>query len=447
VSVSATTTDSAGNTSQPVSGPSITKDTIPPGDPTIPQQQELITQANQGSVSVQVIPTAPTDQTDVIHVVLTDQNGQSTTPVTGSAGDGVVSGIDASALADGPVNVTAWITDQAQNASNKVTATGVIDKEATPPTAPTSVGVAAGPDNPAGVVTAASQSAVMVQATFATPPPATDSIRFWIAGQHMDVPVDGQSTTVVAGPFDLSGLADGTYRVGIVETDANGNDTSTFTKFVKDTGGPEAAASVGVPAGPNNPAGYVNAATQTAATIVAAFAAPTDPADQIALTVDGMPFGTQPGGSDQAVFSGDMSSLPDGVLQIQGTITDANGVSTTFSGTLTKDTQPPPAPAAAYVVGPPPNTIASADASCVSVAVAFNQAPDPSDTVTVSLSDGSTSVSGSAPAGDGQVQISCIDASTLSAGSIAVNVTVTDAAGNSTSMAGTTATKLPCPPS
>ena len=214
-----------------------------------------------------------------------------------------------------------------------------------------------------------------------------------------------------------------------------------------DTGGPEAATSVGVPAGPNNPAGYVNAATQTAATIVAAFAAPTDPADQIALTVDGMPFGTQPGGSDQVVFSGDMSSLPDGVLQIQGTITDANGVATTFSGTLTKDTQPPPAPAAAYVVGPPPNTIAPADASCVKVAVAFNQAPDPSDTVTVSLSDGSTSVSGSAPAGDGQVLISCIDASTLSAGSIAVNVTVTDVAGNSTSVAGTTATKLPCPPS
>ena len=87
------------------------------------------------------------------------------------------------------------------------------------------------------------------------------------------------------------------------------------------------------------------------------------------------------------MFTGDLSSLPDGMLQILGTITDPNGVSTTFTGTLIKDTQPPPAPAAAYVVGPPPNTIAPADASCVKVAVAFNQAPDPSDTVTVSLSD------------------------------------------------------------
>jgi hypothetical protein len=45
------------------------------------------------------------------------------------------------------------------------------------------------------------------------------------------------------------------------------------------------------------------------------------------------------------------------------------------------------------------------------------------------------------------VHIGCIDASALSTGTIAVNVTVTDAAGNSTSMAGTSATKLACPPS
>ena len=448
VTVSATATDSAGNTSQPVFGSSITKDTIPPGDPTIPQQQELITQANQGSVSVQVVPTAPTDPTDVIHVVLTDKNGQTTTPMTGNAGDGVVSGIDASNLADGSIGVTAWITDAAGNASNKVTSAAVFDKEATGPAAPTSIEVLAGPNNPADVVTAASQSAVVVQMTFATPPPVGDTMVVWAGGTPTHISADGQSTTYTLPPLDLSGLADGQYKLGVTQTDSNGNVSKTWGfHFTVDTGGPEAATSVGVPAGPDNPAGYVNAATQTAATIVAAFAAPTDPADQIALTVDGMPFGTQPGGSDQAVFSGDMSSLPDGVLQIQGTITDANGVSTTFSGTLTKDTQPPPAPAAAYVAGPPPNTIAPADASCVNVAVAFNQAPDPSDTVTVSLSDGSTSVSGSAPAGDGQVLISCIDASSLAAGSIAVNVTVTDAAGNSTSMVGTTATKLPCPPS
>jgi hypothetical protein len=80
----------------------------------------------------------------------------------------------------------------------------------------------------------------------------------------------------------------------------------------------------------------------------------------------------------------------------------------------------------------------------VQVAVRFNQAPDPSDMVTVTLSDENTSVEGSAPAGDGNVTVGCIDATSLSAGHIAVNVTVTDAAGNSTSTAGTTAVKVDC---
>jgi hypothetical protein len=230
------------------------------------------------------------------------------------------------------------------------------------------------------------------------------------------------------------------------QTDADGNETFTPGHFTIDTGGAEAPTSVGVPAGPDNPAGYVNAATQTAATIVATFAGPTDPADQISLTVGGTPLPTQSGGSDQVSWTADLSNLPDGTLPISGTIVDPNGVSSTFSGSLIKDTQAPPAPAVAYVVGPPPNTITPDGASCVKVLVAFNQAPDPNDTVDVTLSDGSTTAQGSASAGDGHVLVGCIDASSLSAGSISVNVAVTDAAGNSTDMTGTPATLLNCMP-
>jgi len=42
------------------------------------------------------------------------------------------------------------------------------------------------------------------------------------------------------------------------------------------------------------------------------------------------------------------------------------------------------------------------------------------------------------------VVVGCIDASSLSAGTISVNVTVTDVAGNSTDMTGTPATLVPC---
>jgi len=243
----------------------------------------------------------------------------------------------------------------------------------------------------------------------------------------------------------MTSLQDGTYKLGIKETDPDGNVSKQWTwHFVKDTGGATAPTSVGVPAGPDNPAGYVNAATQTAATIVATFAGPTDPADQISLSVGGLDLQTQSGGSDSLSWTADLSSLPDGTLPITGTIVDPNGVTTTFSGSLIKDTQAPPAPAVAYVVGPPPNTIKPSDASCVKVFVAFNQAPDPNDVVTVSLSDGSTSAQGSASAGDGHVVVGCIDASALAAGSISVNVTVTDVAGNVTQMTGTPATLLAC---
>ena len=353
---------------------------------------------------------------------------------------------DASTLADGnDLTVTATVTNAAGNTSPQASATIVKDTTGSP--APTFIGVAAGPDNPVGVVTAASQNAVIVQATFDQAPPAGDTLVFWVAGTKYTVQPDGLATTITLPAIDMSGLQDGVYHVGLVETDSDGNVTKTFTHFTKDVSGPEAATSVGVPAGENNPAGYVNAATQTAATIVATFAGPTDPADQIALSVGGLALAPQSGGSDQAVFTADLSSLPDGTLPIDGTITDPSGVTTSFSGTLIKDTQAPLAPYTAFVDGPPPNTITHSGAACVNVTVLFNQAPDPSDTVTVTLSDGSTSVQGSAPAGDGQVHIGCIDASALSTGTIAVNVTVTDAAGNSTSMAGTSATKLACPPS
>jgi len=438
----ATATDSIGNAGAPVSSDPITLDTQAPDSPTSVTVPDLITQQNDQSVPLDVVSTdsAPND---TLHISVLSSDG-TTTPLF----NGPVAGFDGttadmSSLPQGDATVSASITDQYGNRSAPAAqATTSIDTVG--PDLPTDLDVAAGPHNPAGVVTSASQSAVTIEATFAQAPDPADTITIWVAGTAYPIQADGQSTTITLGPLDLSGLQDGTWGLGIKMIDASGNASKHWTHFVKDTSGPENPTSVGVPAGPSNPAGYVNAATQTAATIVAAFASPTSSTDQIALSVGGLDLGTQQGGGDTASWTGDLSSLPDGTLQILGTITDAAGNSTDFSGTLIKDTQPPPAPAFAQVVGPPPNTIDPATASCVKVAVMFNQAPDPSDMVTVTLSDENTSVEGSAPAGNGQVTVGCIDASSLSAGHIAVNVTVTDAAGNSTSTAGTTAIKLNC---
>jgi hypothetical protein len=448
ITVSATTGDSLGNTSQAVPGPSIWKDTVAPPQPIV--SIDPITGGDVGKVPVTVNTEPASKDGATVTVQLTD-GVNSTQPVQQNENAGQTSitiPVDATSIPDGnEITATATVTDEAGN----VSLTGrsrPVTKDATAPAQPTSFGVAAGPDNPAGVVTAKSASAVVIQATFAQPPPVDDQITVWVNHHSYSLTPDGDSTTLtIEPPLDLTGLPDGTYKLGMKETDPAGNETPTWTHFTVDTGGAEAPTSVGVPAGPDNPAGYVNAATQTAATIVATFAGPTDPADQITLSVGGVTLATQSGGGDQISWTADLSGLPDGTLPISGTIVDGNGVTSTFSGSLIKDTQAPPAPAVAYVVGPPPNTIKSSDASCVKVFVAFNQAPDPNDVVTVSLSDGRTSAEGSANAGDGHVVVGCIDASSLSAGSISVTGTVTDAAGNSTDFTGTSATLLDCQPS
>jgi hypothetical protein len=443
INVSATATDSVGNTSSPGSGPTIEKDTNPPATPSV--SVPPIVGANVHQVPVTVTTDAPGE---LVNVQMTD----GTTVVKGSDTEdadaaSIVIPVDAFSLKDttdgDPIVVTATATDLAGNTSQAATTSTT--KDTTAPALPESIGVVGGPDNPPGVVTAASQSAVTVQATFDQPPSPDDQFVIWVAGTAYGVTPDGQSSTLTVGPLDLSGLPDGTYPIGIKETDPSGNVSKQWSwHFVKDTGGAEAPTSVGVPAGPDNPAGYVNAATQTAATIVATFAGPTDPADQISLSVDGMALSTQSGGSDELSWTANLSNLPDGTLPITGTIVDGNGVKSTFSGSLIKDTQAPPAPAVASVVGPPPNTITQSDKSCVKVFVAFNQAPDPNDAVTVTLSDGSNTAEGSASAGDGHLVVGCIDAGSLSAGTISVDVTVTDVAGNSTDFTGTPATLLDC---
>ncbi len=448
ITVTATAADSLGNTSKPFpDAPSIWKDTVIPAQPTVSVEGD-ITGANAKAypVTVHTEPAAAGGAT--VTATITDGAGNtaSSRPENESAGaTSIPVTVDAGSLADGnELKVTATVTDEAGNPSPTSAPVPVV-KDTTGPTAPTSFGVAAGPDNPAGVVTAQSASAVIVQATFAQPPDVTDQITVWVNHKSYTLTPDGDSTSLtIEPPLDLTGLPDGTYKLGMMQTDADGNETPTWTQFTVDTGGAEAPTSVGVPAGPDNPAGYVNAATQTAATIVATFAGSTDPGDQISLSVGGMALSTQSGGGDSTSWTADLSGLPDGTLPITGTIVDANGVTSTFSGSLIKDTQAPPAPAVASVVGPPPNTITQAGASCVKVLVAFNQAPDPNDTVTVTLSDGSASADASASAGDGQVVVGCIDAGALSAGQISVNVTVTDIAGNSTDFTGTPATLLDC---
>ncbi|MEP6641571.1 MAG: Ig-like domain-containing protein, partial [Gaiellales bacterium] len=443
-------TDSLGNPGQPASA-TIQKLTTGPNAPlSVVPSTEAVTTANLSDFTV-AVGTDPADAAvgDTITVTLASTSGSQsvTTPSVPAPADGSSTiPVDLSTLPDGNYTVTATVTDVAGNTASL--AGPNIGLDTSGPAKPTSFGVAAGPNNPAGVINSQSQTAVTIAAHFADPLEAGETITISIdQGTPLAVNVVPGSQDVSLGPLDLSDLPDGQVFLKMTLTDADGNvSISRNAKSTKETSGPTGPNSVGVPAGSDNPAGYVNTATQSAATIVAGFDAPTAPADQIALSVGGdSNFPVQPGGSDQVIWNNlDLSQLGDGNLPIVVTITDANGNSTSVSGTLIKDTQAPTAPVAAHVLGPPLDTIPPGQDSCVNVGVAFNQAPDPSDTVTVTVSDGQSSVQGSTQAGDGQVTVGCIDASSLVAGTVTVTVTVTDVAGNSTTMAGTDATKAPC---
>ena len=162
------------------------------------------------------------------------------------------------------------------------------------------------------------------------------------------------------------------------------------------------------------------------------FDAPTDPGDQIALSVGGdSNFPVQSGGSDQVIWNNlDLSQLPDGTLPIVVTVTDANGntherlgvADQGHAGAAGPGRRPCARPAARHDRarrGRPASTSA-----WPSTRRPTRPTPSRSPSPTAQ-----TSVQGSAQAGGGQVTVGCIDASSLAPGSISVSVTVTDVAG------------------
>ena len=170
---------------------------------------------------------------------------------------------------------------------------------------------------------------------------------------------------ITLGPLDLSGLPDGQVSLKMTLTDSDGNITHRLARqWRKETSGPTGPTQRRRARGPGQPGRLRELRhPDMPPRSWPAFDAPTDPADQIALSVGGdSNFPVQSGGGDQATWNNlDLSQLTDGTLPIVVTITDASGNSTSFSGSLIKDTQAPPAPVAAHVLGPPLDTIAPGD--------------------------------------------------------------------------------------
>ena len=372
-----------------------------------------------------------------LHVQLTagDQTADANGDVMGFA---TTLNVDASGLPDGPLTLSAWMVDEAGNPSAPADG-GSITKDSSAPDNSANIRVAGGDQNPDGYVNAASAGAVTVIVRFPQATDPADNVVISVGGQR--IRRDGGDYRYVVGPLDLSDRPDGPLPLAVTVTDAAGNSSTSTDRAIKDTVAPEAPTSFTVPESADNGAGFVNSFNQSAAVIQATFPDGTDSSDTLTASVNGVDLGARVGGSIAVAWRADVSGMPDGPLDLHGTITDAAGNPTDFSGRAVKETQPPPPPVAAHVIGAcRPDTITPATEQDVTVQVVLPDAPGMSGTVSVTLTDSAGhTASGSAWGGPGIVVVHGIDAGSFVAGHVHLAVSVTDSAGNTSTFDGTTA--------
>jgi hypothetical protein len=360
-----------------------------------------------------------------------EAKGKSVVATAPARAGGVV--VDASALPDGPVALSAWVEDAVGNRSAAVTGDEAHKDTVAP--APLTATIPATDENRAGFVSAATADAVTVALDAAAPIEPDAEVAVTAAEQPLALAAGTEGTTAVG---DLAALPDGPLPIVVSVTDPAGNTTVTETVVEKDAAAPAAPSEVSTAAGAGTTAGYVSAASADDATLVLEFDQPTTADDTVTLRLAGQEL-VATGGERVVRFDDvDASELPDGALPVAGTITDAAGNQTPYTGEIVKDTVAPPAAKPPMVVdedGDRDTVIQPWQADCVTARAVLPEREE--DTVvTAGLTTGDVTAAASTDPDGRVVEIGCIDATELPAGRAEVWVTVTDAAGNDVTTAG-----------
>ncbi|HGY90648.1 MAG TPA: hypothetical protein ENK43_05685, partial [Planctomycetes bacterium] len=396
---------------------------------------------------------------DLVDLTLSDGTASSALTAT-AVGPGALSlpPLDASLLPDGALTATARARDTAGNVSPDVVLP--VTKDTTAPAAPLSVFVPSSGLNPAGYVNQSTTSS----ATLSVNLPAGLE-----AGLQLEVSIsDGTSVLSItesapagggAASFpnlNLTGFAEGTLTLQARLIDPAGNLSAPTT------GSALLDRSIGVPmvmlpAGPAQNAGYVSQASVSSATIDFLFPPSTGSSDIMSATVTGggilvalPPIGLPQGGGQVALNNVDLSSIPDGSIQIAGTVTDPAGNVGTFGPVaFIKDTVPP-SPLSAANVAPgalnPPNEVNASNVSQTILDIQWSPAVDGTETASLTISDltGGSLTFGpfSPPTGGGMAAVGPFDLSALADGTLLLQATVQDLAGNTSTFSGTPAVKI-----
>ncbi|MAG57943.1 MAG: hypothetical protein CMJ83_16790, partial [Planctomycetes bacterium] len=432
----------------------------------------VINSNNSAAVQVQVDYPASWDGNVTAQVELVDSGSGTASSAAlspSSAGTTITFSVNASSLADGAITVQVVTTDENQNAMTYAGTAATMDTA--PPVAPSALAIASGGSNPADVINIATETSYQVDVTYDGSMAGTELAFLHVTG----VKGDGTTTDTFGpfavpasgGPASFAGLssihfADGAVTLAIDVFDAAGNPvTFAGTAGLKDTVAPPAPTLAVVPSGGSNPANFINIATVANFQVDVTWDSAADGTATAIVTVED---GSNP------VVSGSMAVSPsstvvygslDASLVVQGShvirvdVTDPNQNLTTFTGTpVVADTIAPTAPSALQVAagsGNDAQIINLLNVGNVTMDVTYHSSMVGDEMALITLTSGASAMSAltAVPASGGAAQISGIDVTALTDGTLAVamSIDVTDPAGNTTNFAGpANATKDTTPP-
>nr|WP_277619655.1 Ig-like domain-containing protein [Winslowiella iniecta] len=246
------------------------------------------------------------------------------------------------------------------------------------------------------------------------------SVTVNVGGVDYPATVDGDGNWTVTVPSAaLQNLPDGSSNVVVTVSDIAGNSSNLITPVTIDTTPPD------IMINPISGDGLINASEQNQPLTVSGTA---EAGSTVIITLNGVdyPATVAANGSWSATLPATaLQALGDGVYDISVTATDANGNSDTALSPFTLDTSAP-----AFTLG----TLAGdgiLNASEQQQPLAINGSGTAGDSVSVTL-NGTVYSTIVGPNGQWSVSVPADDLATLTDGSYPLSVTVSDAAGNST---------------
>ncbi len=407
-------TDSAGNQGSNATD-TVTKETVPPSGYTVTLDQDPVTSANDTTVSF----TFASAQVDAGYAYsISDGSSQVTGSGTIATATDQITGIDVRGLADGTLNLSVILTDIAGNVG--IAATDSATKEATPPTG-YSISFdqdSVIPSNEFNISFAFALAEVGATYTY--------SIDDTNAGTPA---VTGSGTIATAtdqiSGLDVSGLDDDVLTLTAYLTDAYGNQGDNVTDTVeKDTSVPSGYSVNMDPSYINSTNAISMSFTFASAEVGTMYQYSIDDTNGATAAVTGS--GTIATTTDQ-ITGIDVSGLDDDTITLSVYLTDGFGnTGNTITDTVTKETVVP----SGYTVTLDQDPVTSANATAISftfasaeVGTTYNYSIDDND-------DGTSPITGSGTIEAATDQITGIDVSGLDSGTLNLNVTLTDIAGN-----------------